>query len=536
MPLHDPTPIHRLVMRIWAIYAALAAGPSAFAQELVISAEVPAQLSLPPIQSIEGVVTTYPINLPTALQLAGASPLDIEIASQKLQIAFAQLQTAKLLWLPDVSLGLDYLRHDGQIQDVGGRVFTTSKSSLMLGAGPNAVFAVADAIYAPLAARQVVRSRESDVQAARNDSLLAVAKAYFDVQQARGEAAGAVEAKRRAEDLVRRTEQLTPSLAPAVEVNRARTELERRRQSVEFAYQRWQVSSAELTRILRLDPTTVVEPLEAPHMQVQLIDVAQSVDALIPMGLTNRPELASHRALVQATLARLRQERMRPLIPSLLLRGNATNPGGTLSGGYFGGGLNDDLTHFGGRQSYDAQMIWELQNLGLGNRAAVRERTAENRQALLELFRIQDRVAAEIAQDLARAQRSTRRIEQAEVELQNAIETADKNLQGLQQTKRAGELLVLVFRPQEVVAAIAALDQAYGDYYGAISDANRAQFQLYRALGCPAQQLTVARSGNSDWVDLKPNPPEASTSHKTTRDAPPTTNSRITSVEPAASH
>ena len=43
---------------------------------------------------------------------------------------------------------------------------------------------------------------------------------------------------------------------------------------------------------------------------------------------------------MNATLARLRQEKLRPLIPSIILRGNATNPGGTLSTGSFGGGVN----------------------------------------------------------------------------------------------------------------------------------------------------------------------------------------------------
>jgi outer membrane protein TolC len=48
----------------------------------------------------------------------------------------------------------------------------------------------------------------------------------------------------------------------------------------------------------------------------------------------------------------------------------------------------------------------------------------------------------------------------------------------------------LIIRPQEVVAAIQSLAQAYTDYYGAIGDYNRAQFQLYRALGHPAQLVT----------------------------------------------
>ena len=41
-------------------------------------------------------------------------------------------------------------------------------------------------------------------------------------------------------------------------------------------------------------------------------------------------------------------------------------------------------------------------------------------------------------------------------------------------------------------AAVTALDQAYRDYYAAVGDHNRAQFQLYRALGHPAQYLVNA--------------------------------------------
>ena len=101
-----------------------------------------------------------------------------------------------------------------------------------------------------------------------------------------------------------------------------------------------------------------------------------TADALIPLALTQRPELAAHQALVQATIARLRQEKVRPLVPSVLLRGAATNPAGTLSTGVFGGGVNDKVGNFTWRNTMDLQVVWELQNLGLGNRALVRRRQA----------------------------------------------------------------------------------------------------------------------------------------------------------------
>jgi outer membrane protein TolC len=447
-------------------------------------------LALPPRPPSIPDTTPLPISLPAALRLADASPLDIALAAERVRVASAQYNRARVLWLPNLNLGADYFRHDGQLQDIRGFVFPTSKSSFLVGGGPSLSFATADAFYAPLAARQVLAARQAGVQVARNDTTYAVAQAYFDVQQARGEVAGATDAVRRAEDLVRRAEELTPGLAPRVEVSRARAELARRRQHVEFAYERWQVAGAELSRILRLDQTAVVEPAEDPHVRVDLVDIAAKPDDLIPVALTHRPELAAQQALVQATLARIKQEKLRPLIPSVVLRGTGSATPG-ISSGYFGGGINDFMGDFGGRNSMDLQAVWTFENLGLGNKAAVRERQAENRAAVLEMVKVQDRVAAEVTSALAQAKRAALRVTEAEAGVRAAVDSADKNLQGLGQTKRIGEQLVLVFRPQEVVAAIAALDQAYQDYYAAVADANRANFRLYRALGHPAQAIVL---------------------------------------------
>jgi len=451
-------------------------------------AVVTGPLKLPELPANLPDVKSYPINLPTALQLAGVNPLDIAVATERLGVAAAQLDRARVLWLPNLSLGMAYNRNDGRIQDIAGDVFGASRSSFLLGGGPSFSFAVTDAIYAPLAGRQVVRAREADILTAKNDSTLAVAESYFNVQQARGEAAGAAAAAARAQELVRRAEQLAPGLVPTVEINRALTELARRRQAVEAANERREVASAELVRLLRIDPTTEVVPEEDPQLRIELINLDCPVDELIPIGLTNRPELASQQALVQATLVRIRQEKMRPLIPSLVLRGTASGSPG-LTSGYFGGGRNEFVGNSGGRNGMELQAVWEFQNLGLGNRAMVREREAENRLALVELLRAQDRVAAEVAQGLARAKRSANRVKEATDGVRNAVETADRNLQGLGQTKRVGEQVVLVFRPQEAVAAVAALDQAYRDFYIAVADSNRAHFALYRALGHPAYAL-----------------------------------------------
>ena len=443
-----------------------------------------------------------PINLCTALQLAGVRPLDIDVAFQRIRSAGADLDRANALWLPTIYLGGDYFRHDGQYQDAAGNVLSGSKSNFMVGAGPSAIFALSDAIFEPLAARQVIRARRASFQAAKNDSLLAVAETYFNVVQAVGDMAAARDVKKRADEIVRRTEPLVQFTSP-VEVVRAKTESGRRLQVYTQTRERWQIASADLARILRMDASAGLQPLEPAHLQVTLIAPQPTVDELIPVALMNRPELESQQALVRVTLQRIKQERLRPLIPSVLLRGASTNPGGTLAGGAFGGGLNNSIGNVNGRSDFDFQVIWELQNLGFGNKAKVESRRADNQIALLELFRLQDKIAAEVVQAKVQVDSSRARVGQAEDELKNAIDSADKNLEGMTQTKANGNLVILVIRPQEVIASLQALAQAYQDYYAAIADFNRSQFRLYHALGHPAHELPTATIPCADVIEAQ---------------------------------
>ena len=135
-----------------------------------------------------------PINLATALRPSGTPrPVVIEAAQASEQVAAAELQRAKVLWLPSFNVGAGYYRHDGATQGQSGNFYINSKEQFFAGAGLTARVDTADAIFAPLAARQVLRARSIDVQTARNDALLATAEAYFNVQQARGRLAADID-------------------------------------------------------------------------------------------------------------------------------------------------------------------------------------------------------------------------------------------------------------------------------------------------------------------------------------------------------
>ena len=238
----------------------------------------------------------FPINLATALRLSDARPLIVAAAQASVWVAEAQLTRAKVLWVPSALLGVDYIRHDGGGPDFNKGIMTAPSVNFFY-AGPSLYQSVnlTDAIYEPLAARQVLNARHWDVQSAKNDALLQTADAYFRVHQYRGMYAGALYTVARGHDLVERIAQLSKELVPRVEVERARNMLVDLEQRAVSARQEWRVQSANLTQVLRLDPRAVVVPLEHDHAQVTLIDPARPLDDLMPIALTNRPEIASRR-------------------------------------------------------------------------------------------------------------------------------------------------------------------------------------------------------------------------------------------------
>lgn len=434
-----------------------------------------------------------PINLPTALLLSNARPLVIAAAEAGVEQAAAQLQGARVLWLPNLSAGFDYYFHDGADQKTEGNVIWDNRQATTVGGGATLSFGVTDAIFRPLAARQELLARQHDLQTARNDALFAVAASYFDVQEARGRLAANLDAVEKADELVSKVSALAQDLVPEMEIDRARTQLLDLRQLAAASRANWRVASAKLTRVLRLNPSSVVVPVEPPHLQVTMIAADSPVDGLIPIGLLNRPELDSQRALVQATLQRLRQERLRPLIPSVVLQGRG--PGGSLMGGAFSGGPSSGPDVSGGRVDLDMGVVWTLNNLGLGNRSQVRERAAQQQKAVLEFFNVQDQVAQEVVQAHAQVEATAAQVREAETGVKSAVATYTGTLRGLGQARGAGNLLQLVSRPQEAVAALQQLNRAYEAYFATVNSYNRAQFQLYHALGFPARVAAVERPG-----------------------------------------
>src|SRR6185437_12585586 len=127
---------------------------------------------------------------------------------------------------------------------------------------------VTDMIFQPLHDRQMLNSAKWDLQTAKNDALYMTAKAYFDVHRFRGRYAVTIDAVQRGRQLVAKIAELSTDLVPKVEIDRARNLLADLEQEAVAARQDWRIASAELTRVLRLDPRVIVQPQEHDHLQI----------------------------------------------------------------------------------------------------------------------------------------------------------------------------------------------------------------------------------------------------------------------------
>src|SRR5262249_601800 len=128
-------------------------------------------------------------------------------------------------------------------------------------------------------------------------------------------------------------------------------------------------------------------PVEPAEMLFRIVPDDCPLDGLVVEALHRRPELAEAQALVEATLTRLKQARLRPLVPSLAF---------AYSGGGFGGGKDESFGNFNGRGDAAVSMFWELQNLGFTDRAIARKSAAQQRAAVLQQMKVQNRVAADV--------------------------------------------------------------------------------------------------------------------------------------------
>jgi outer membrane protein TolC len=440
----------------------------------------------PTILSIEA----QPIDLTTALELANVQNPEFNVARTRILEAAAMRQLAAAYFLPSINPGLNYDSHTGNLQQSDGNILSLNRSAVYVGAGANAVGSgtvnipgvyyninPGAGLFSYLASKQTVREREFASIAVRNQVFLRVTEAYSELLRAEGRRAAQSQARDEAKVVARLTADFSKTgLGRAADANRAATQLARREADVQAAEAEILVASANLCRLLNLDPSIRLHPTDAVVVPQPLVPDPIPISELIALGMLNRPELAAQRAAIQAALMSLDGAKILPFSPTTLVG---------FSAGSFGGGSNlvrPIFSGLGGRTDLDAIVYWTIQNLGVGNVALIRMADARLKVANFQQVEILNRVCAEVAEAYARTHARYAQIGVYEEAVRSGYLAYHQDLERIRGMAAAHPRDVL---PIELLNSFDLLANARVEYVDAIVDYNRAQFAMYVALGQP---------------------------------------------------
>lgn len=433
-----------------------------------------------------------PMDLGTALRLAGVQNPELLAARERVTEAAALRQLAAAQSLPNLNVGSNYDLHRGTLQQSNGSIITINRDALYVGLGTSAIgggtvtipglnynLNVGAAWFAFLQSRQNVARAATAARTAENDTLLRVALAYTDLLRADGRRAIAVQNRGDAAELAR----LTAAYAATgqgrkADADRAAVELQRRDADLTQAEADMLSTSARLCQLLNLDPSTRLKPIDGWVVPAPIVPDATPLPDLIALALMQRPELAERRSEIQMALYALSSAKLLPFSPNVIV--------GFSSGG-FGGGSNiaTDLGSprfgdFGSRTDLDTMMFWTAQNLGVGNLAQIRGSQSRLRQANLRELDTLNRVRAEVAENQARAAARFLQIDSTSKATQSATEAFSEDLARIR--GRQG-------LPIEAVDSMRLLGRSRYEYLDSIIDYNRSQFQLFVSLGQPPANM-----------------------------------------------
>jgi outer membrane protein TolC len=425
-----------------------------------------------------------PIDLNTALRLAGVQNPQLLIARQRVVEAAALRQLSAAQFLPSLNAGANYDSHNGNLQQSNGNILSVNRSALYVGSGAGAVAAgtvsvpgvllegnAAAVVFSYLASRQIVAQRQFASEAVRNQTFLQATLAYSELLRAEGRRAVALQVR----DEAKRVARLTAAYAKAgqgreADEHRALTELEVRENDVQAAEGAILIASARLCNVLNLDPSIRLHPTDAWVVPHPIVPDPTRVSELIALALLQRPELKERRAAIREALLALDGAKLLPFSPTILI--------GYSSGG-FGGGSNlvrPVFGGFGGRSDFDVVSYWTLQNLGVGNAALINIGKARAGLTRYQEIATLDQVRSEVAEAYAKTHVRFAQIGTAERAVRSGIEGFREDLIRIENT---------VAPAIETLDSLRLLARGRYAYLDAIVDYDRAQFELYVALGQP---------------------------------------------------
>jgi outer membrane protein TolC len=406
------------------------------------------------------------IDLPSALRLAGAQNLDVQLAREKLAEARAEQESAIERFFPWVAPGVTYRRHDNLIQNTEGLIEQVDKQSYASGGTFIAQTDIGDAIFKSLEAYQLAKAARHGVDAQQQETLLAVAGAYFDLAAAHGAVGVAREALRASSDYAAEIERaVNVGIAFKGDALRVKVLQQRDEIALRRAQENVRLASAKLAQILHLDPLVELAPRDSNVVPISIVSTKEPLGDLVSQALAARPETQQSAALLSAAQHAKNGAIYGPLVPSV---------GGQAFLGQLGGGKDSSTGNLGESEDYVASVSWRVGPGGLFDFGNIHGRQARLRGAALTVDKVIDQVAGEVVASRTRVQSLADQIDTAKQSLADAQEA----LRLGRERKEFGVGVVL-----ETILAEQDLARARNDYLNIVTNYDKAQYDLLKALG-----------------------------------------------------
>jgi outer membrane protein TolC len=440
-----------------------------------------------------------PIDLATALRLAGAENPELLLARERTSEAAALRMLTAAQLLPNLNVGTNYDLHRGPVQQDTGNILKVHRDAVYFGLGANAVAAgtvnipglnynlnIGEAWYDFLIARQRVRTVAAEADAVRNDVLLRVATAYLELLRSDGRRSITGKNREEAAHVARLTQDYAEAgQGKKSDADRAAVELRRRDAALTQAEGDTLTASARLAQLLNLDPATRLKPVDGWVVPAPIVPDPVPLVELLAIALMERPELAARRSEIRGAVYELSQAEILPFSPNVILGFSAGRFGGgsdlvsSPQGFVSGNGervMGPRFGNFDNRTDLDVVVFWSFRNLGVGNLAQVRAADSRVKQSRLRELETINTVRADVAEAHARVAARFKQIDAAEKAVRASMQAYDQDLIRI----KGGQGL-----PLELVDSLRLLGQSRIDYLDSIVDYNTAQFRLWVAIGRP---------------------------------------------------
>ena len=409
------------------------------------------------------------VNLAAVMRLAGAQNLDLRIADARLAEAWAQHEAARMQFFPYLTPGVAYRRHEGNIQTVDGHIIDADKESLGFGVAVSLQVDLGEAYYKSITTKKLAGAATFAVEVQRQESIWQAVSAYLELVRAKAAVGVASDSVGIAEDYARQVRQAVDAgIAFKGDAFRATVQVERNQVTRSEARGRQRIAAARLAQILHLAAKVELLPGDEPVM-FSFGDSRRSLDSLIASAIASRPEIAMSAEQLEAAVKGSVAARWAPLVPTV----KADYYGGNLGGGTYGEGLRS----FNTTSEYGIGLSWRIGPGGLFDPSRPHLADARQRGAALE----QEKLREEIARQVVEAHTLVHSLQEQLTHVRAALNAAGKTLE-LARERRAfavGEVLENIQAEQE-------LSRARLDYLTIVTEHNRAQFLLRRAIGADA--------------------------------------------------